>query len=235
MSIPVGIAEANPNGLDSNAASSIKANVEAMSQFFACQGDDAMIAAIETLSELMHTTSLARKIEILTTEVTDEHSKNQAWSDIVSPRNKPKEGSDEDVKRKILINIVAHLITANPDSVPLNFHKHIITEASKTEGMSGLFSEINLKGAAALRARDIETDINKYKSPFVRLQAKITYAAELRNMNTLNRQQYTEIKMRVAAECASLQEIIEQGATKDFAAINNKDVNHATTVAKSAI
>ena len=237
MSIPVGVSQASATGMDHNAITSIKSNVDSLGQFFESGSTASMIAALDTIFELRTTTSLARKIQILTEEVTDEHSANQAWSDIINPRDRPDENSPEHIQRSILVNIVAHLITKNPKAVPANFQKNMIQEASRSNGMSGLFKAFSLKGATALYAEEVEQHIDSFESPFVRLQASLTYSTEMQKNPSLSKQEFRHIKARVIAECEELKSIISSGKVNEIKenVEEDKETSNAAAIGKSFI
>ena len=213
--IPAGISKASGQGMNKEAVGAINAAVDQLGEFFKRSGEISMIAAVDTIYELLTTTSLARKMDILMNEVTDETTKSQTWSDILSP---PKDlGKFEKTRRDILVNISAHLITVKPDAVPQNFHKNLVRAAKETGGMKSLFSPIILKGEAAFYAEDIREHLTSIESPFVRLQARISYEDALSDKAEFcNKREFSRIQNDVIGECRSLTSLLENRGIKDF-------------------
>lgn len=210
MSIPVGIAQASANGMDHTAITAIKTTVDTLSEFFNRDSKASMIAAIDTIYELFTTPSLARKIEILTQEMKDEFAQNQAWNDIVTPKTMPKPGTNEALQRSLLLWVISNLITVDPKSVPINYQKHVVREALTTK-VTDLTPKLELKGALALHSDQIESHIAQYTDDCVRMQAVLTYQAELASRQMLSRSELSMIRGIVDQECLALRHIIDRG------------------------
>jgi len=222
MTIPAGISQASAAGMDPNAMNSIRSNIEVLGEFFQANGSQNMIAAVDTMYELVTTTSLSRKIEILVNEVSDEHTKSQVWSDILNPRKK-SEGKEK-IRRDILINIVAHLCTVRPDCVPQSFQKQIIKEAAATDNMRSLFRSLTLVGAASFFAEQVEEHLRSIDSPFAKLQAKLIYEDELSGKEYIDNKEFFQIREKVKSECASLQSLIISSNIADIDSVDEQQV-----------
>ena len=83
ISIPFGIAKAASSGPAAQAIAAVNSNIELFNDFFVKDGEKGMISAVDTIYELITTTSLSRKIKILIEDITDDTSRNQIWTNIL--------------------------------------------------------------------------------------------------------------------------------------------------------
>lgn len=221
MTIPAGIAQATSTGPSQEAVASISNAVETFSDFFVATGSLSMVAAIDTMYELITTKSLARKVDLLLHELVDDASKNQIWSGILA--DNPNATAPEKVRRDVLINIVAHLMTVQPEIVPTNFRKPLATAANETQGMRTLYKSFEIGQGMVFFGPEIEEHLKSIDNSFVKLQAKIIYEDEAAKNTNPSRQEFFEIKQRAKSECDQLMDVLRRDNIPDIEDVTSTD------------
>jgi len=211
MTIPIGIAQSNSSGIDSNAHGLICANVDLFSSFFKGNDVEQSISDLELIYELTTTTDIERKIELLTIEVKDDFVKNQIWTEIINQVN-TKTSDNDNIKNAITISILGHIMTIKPEIIPKNMQSIISTLNGKNLVTLGISSNIiTLRGFVVLYKEDIYNMLAEESNFFLKLQIKLM--AEQFSIENLNRKisknEFNRWKQNVAIACSSLKKTIE--------------------------
>ena len=215
MSIPFGIAKAASSGPSAQAIAAVNSNIEIFNDFFVKdkEGSKSMISAVDTIYELITTTSLSRKIKILIEEITDDTSRNQVWTSILLP--KKNESIFEKHRRSILVNIIMHLMTVKPDIIPENLQNKITTQAKEVGDFKELYGKIVLRGPAAFYSEDVGRELMKLNN-LVALQAKLIFEEELQGRTAISKADFNDIVSKVKGECRELESIIDEVKIPDI-------------------
>jgi len=171
--IPVGIANATAEGAPADAMAEIANRVSAFGEFFKTGGKCAQ--SVDIIYELLTTESMARKIELLMGHVTSEATKNFVWADLLST-DKSTKTKEEIMRNSVLLNVVTHMMSVDPDVVPTNFRSIVAKEATNALTNDDIFKNLELKGPIARWAKEIEAEIQGINDPFIKLQAKMIFA-----------------------------------------------------------
>jgi MoxR-like ATPase len=228
ISIPFGIAKAASSGPSSQAIGIVNSTIEIFSDFFVKKGEKAMVNAVDTIYELITTTSLSRKIKILIEDITDDTSRNQVWTNILTP--KKSETPFDKHRRSILVNMVMHLMTIQPDIIPQNMQNKIVIQAKESGDFKTLYNDIVLRGAAAFYSSEIAKVIDEIDNDLVCLQAKIIFEENLQDQVTISNIDFNDIVTKVRSECSELESIIEEIGIPDIQSLRSNSVASITPI-----
>jgi hypothetical protein len=206
MTVPVGVATAEASGTNPDALNSINSNVELYNEFFS---KEHCRSSVDTIYELITTKSIQRKIELLVNEVTDEIAKNHIWTQILDNKTTDKY---EEIRNNLIIGIVAHLMTINPDVVPENMQNLVAQKSFAIHKMDSLCSNIDLTGHISLYAEEIQKQLDTYNNVFIKIQAKLIFDDFIHNNKgkRVKRSDFYKVMEKVRGECNSLQELLNE-------------------------
>lgn len=237
MTIPIGIANAAQSA-DHNAINSIMTNVDFYSSFFkAGQSGKKAKCSLDSVYELLTTTDLAKKVELLLSEEADEVAKNTIWSKILNGLAKdPNISNPEELRSAITLGIVAHVMTVKPDAVPKTMQAEIARHSSKILKLNDLCDQITLKGQLALRHKEIGEVIDSYPTIFARLQAKSLFEiACTENMHKdIDKETFNTIVENVKNKCNALNRLLQEQKI-DGINVESKKPDQITELANSII
>lgn len=208
ISIPFGIAKAASTGPSAQAIGVVNSNIEIFSDFFSKKDSKSMINSVDTIFELITTSSLARKINILINDITDDTSRNQVWTNILTPKKSETEYDKQ--RRTILVNMVMHLMTIQPDIIPSNMQNKLVVQSKECGDFKALYNDIILRGAAAFYSGEIAQVIGEIDSDLVCLQAKIIFEESMQDQAKISKADFNDIVTKVRSECSELESIIEE-------------------------
>jgi hypothetical protein len=208
--IPIGISTAG-NSMDAEAWQTISTNIAKFNEFFTSEDPASAIDNLDVIYELLTTTDVVRKINILLHEVTDEISKNSIWKDVLA---KTKD-SDESGRNNIIVAIIANLMIIKPEVVPENIRAYLAsTYRDHLDDLNNLGNNILLKGNVVVYSNQIQEQIMGYKNPFVKLQAKIIWEKELEKFPTMRSRisqvDITKIHYQVGSSCEALETLLSK-------------------------
>ena len=211
MTIPAGIANTTGEGLDANALNSINANVDLFGDFFSDSGTK---SSIEVIYELITTKSVQRKVELLINEVTDDVAKNQVWSSILNELDESHPDNKYAATRNaIVLSIVSHLMTKNPEIVPENMQRLVAENSGqKLKSIIDMCDAITLKGYASFYKEEVEEHLSQYTNIFSKLQAKILLE-DFMHTNAKTKLRKSELQKalsRIKIECSGLEEMLNE-------------------------
>jgi hypothetical protein len=207
MTLPIGISEIKGSGRHPEIFKLIDIEIETYNEFFV---DGGLASAMDTIYDLFNTTSIARKISIITEEIKDEQTKNFAWNNILTV--KTEDDKHKKILSSVLVNLVAHLMTINRNLVPDNFQKLVTTQANELYNEKELFKELKLQGLLATKAKDIEAHVKEWEDPFLKLQAKVLWEQQSymnRKGNRISERDFLSMKRDVQRECEELEDMIK--------------------------
>jgi MoxR-like ATPase len=229
--IPIGISTANESGMGQDAWNSIQSNLERYSDFFNASDPGTAINALDTIYELLTTNDIVRKIEIITTEISDNIAKNNVWTEIIN-----SSASTRDLNHSIVIGIVANLMTIDPTIVPENVRKTVGNAyVREMDNLAVISDKIVLKGNGAYFSSAIEKDLAEYTNPFVKLQAKLRWSKLLDTHFTstkkISESDISKYSYDVKGSCAALTTLLSRYQSVDTTKKLAKEVDdHATSI-----
>lgn len=210
MTTPVGISHSTAS-MNDFADASISSTVDMFSDFFSCNSETTSAkTSVDVIYEVLTTTNLLRKIDLLVYSVKDEVAKNQIWTQILS-----KAPKDNDARSFITVGIISHLMTIKPECIPQSLHHLITSNYSRSSDslMNGF--NVTLNGPMCNYKIEVEKAIAKQKNIFAKVQAKIIFETESKKFighDELTESQFSEIIERVTKECRYLEsELKEKG------------------------
>lgn len=216
MAIPIGISASASKDLNTAAVASITSNVDMYASFFSETHDsDAKSArsSIDAVYEMLTTTDIGRKIELLTGKDADELAKNTIWQKILKGLEaKTPAGQPSNLRDMITVGIVSHLMTVKPELVPSNMQALIATHSIRIMKLDNLVDSITITGQMSFYSKKIQTFIDGCKNVFVKLQAKYMFEqACFENQNSdISEHRYGQIQEDIRQRCASLERVLSE-------------------------
>lgn len=209
ISIPVGIATSVSDGINGMAANSIAAGVDLFGDFFTKTTSVSARRSVDAVYELMTTRDVGRKIELLIGSEADEIAKSQVWANIMRDAQSSKV-TNENIRSLVTIGIVSHLMTIKPNIVPKTMQALIAKESAKVLKLEDVCNGITIKGQLAFYAKQIETFVNGFTNPFIKIQAKYSLegkSEEYKNSD-VSLDELQKILDEVKASCSNLERVL---------------------------
>jgi hypothetical protein len=214
--IPVGVSQAATSGVPGDALVSMYANIDRLNAFFTAEDPESAITSLDILYELLTTNSIERKLYILLNNIDDEIAKNQIWKEIIESVNRDRE--DKSFRNRLLVSIVAHIMTIRPDCIPKNMQSHIISVYKDSIDIFKSKSyEFKVTGNLANFHGEILEHIMSFENPFAMLQAKVMWAtfASTTGDARITARDVHEQKKEINVMCESLGEMIKDQSIKE--------------------